>query len=377
MLDKKKNILFIFINNGIGGSGYVAAKTALLASTEFNVTFLSNKKNSNFFVNFFKNTSIQYISILSFFEYHFLIKRFLPRKWLLTFYFFCVKLKINRIISKFPPNITHIHSTEALLLVDNQNFNKTIFTIHETGGLLINYNYYYGFLFPYFYYLEKMKKIDLITSASESVLKKIFTLNPLKSEKFVIRNGCSSQNYDVKEFNNINAIFVGGSVLIKNFYFLLELLTFSDIELLKKINFKLKVLGHIDNELRTFVNQSKLKDFIILIGNVKLSEYYNILSQSNIYINTSLHETIPNSLMDAITYSLVPFVVDVGGIGEIIENDKTGIILNSSISESINTFKNEIMNKEKLKIISRNAHQLSQNFTWEKIFEDYKTLYNE
>lgn len=105
--------------------------------------------------------------------------------------------------------------------------------------------------------------------------------------------------------------------------------------------------------LEEFVRRYKAKDFIHFLG--RRSDINTILNNSNIFVLSSNHEGLPNSLMEAMAMGLPCIATDVGGVRQLITDMKNGIVVRpkspSSIVKAIetiikdNVLKNSIANE--------------------------------
>ena len=99
--------------------------------------------------------------------------------------------------------------------------------------------------------------------------------------------------------------------------------------------------GHLYNYLKNYIVQNNLNKKIKLMGHVENKN--KIYKNADLLIHTALFEGLPNSIVDALNYS-VPVVAyrGAGGISEILSNGKYGIIYNKNnkyeISKNINQF---------------------------------------
>ncbi len=169
------------------------------------------------------------------------------------------------------------------------------------------------------------------------------------------------------------ALFVGGSNPIKNIYLFIRLLEKIGVNQLKKIEFRLIILGFIDKNLKDYVSLSSVSEQITLVGNVDQTSYFNYMKQSNVYVNTSIHETIPNSLMDAIGHGLVPILTNTSGNLELL-TDKNNCIPISSTTNSSDLY-DRISEKDTLLKMSENILNIKKEYTWTKINQEYLNIY--
>ncbi len=102
------------------------------------------------------------------------------------------------------------------------------------------------------------------------------------------------------------------------------------INLIKNQKFVLDILGEgkHKNKLLELINRFNLKDKIFLRGYQKHPEEY--FKKADLYINCSLFEGFPNSVVEAISFN-IPVICSKshGGINEILSNGKGGYFFDS------------------------------------------------
>lgn len=373
----KKNICFIFVNNGLGGSANVALQNIILASKEYNVSVITNKINYNYFKNYLNRLPIKIGFIKSEMDIKGKLKLLTPI--LKHFYSFDRKATrtLQLLIQLNKPDIIHLHSTIALNYFFPKDFPKIkkIFTLHETGGLIPELNHFYNFGQTFSENLVKIRKFDYVTCASENVLNSVRQLTTSHKCKLIcIRNGISNVQSNSKSFQKINALFVGGALPVKNIYFFIHILEQIGLKTLKSINFQLNILGYFDQNLRDYITASPVSTIIRLEGLVNQALYLEYLSTCNVYVNTSFHETVPNSLMDAIDFGLVPILSNSGGNLELFGDSKNYICLNY-LENIPNDLISILRNEEYLNQIVRNNLELKHKFTWPIIYQSYNKIY--
>ena len=114
---------------------------------------------------------------------------------------------------------------------------------------------------------------------------------------------------------------------------------------------------------------------IFLIGQVDSASSY--LKAFDIFTLSSITEALPYVLLEAGYASLPVIASNVGGIPEIIENNKTGILVSPKNSEEIkNSIEYLMKNPEKLRFLGDSLKEkISKNFTQKIMLEKTFTLY--
>ena len=123
--------------------------------------------------------------------------------------------------------------------------------------------------------------------------------------------------------------------------------------------------------------ESKINGKVIYCTNLPWEQTMAILQSSTILIVPSRMESIPQVIKEAFYLKIPVIATNVGGIPEIIENKKTGILIppenpNQMIEEINNLLKNPPLIDE----LTENAFNfINENFTWDVLIDKYIQLY--
>ena len=187
-------------------------------------------------------------------------------------------------------------------------------------------------------------------------LKSIVIHNGIDNSTFLSYRNSSITVPKILIFNN-NNIFKGENI-------------FCDV--LEKIvhPFELIVVGRaieISN-----INLSKTTHIKPIKCRTELAKLYN---NSTILLFPSKADNLPLVPMEAMACGVCVFASAVGGIPEIIEHSKTGLLFNTPI-ELINQLNYYLLHPEEINIISKNAAELIiEKFSQEKMVFEYQKLY--
>ena len=150
------------------------------------------------------------------------------------------------------------------------------------------------------------------------------------------------------------------------------------INLIKNQDFVLDILGEGEhkNKLTKLINRFNLKDKIFLRGYKKRPEEY--FKKADLYINCSLFEGFPNSVIEAIGFN-IPVICSKshGGINEILSNGKGGYFFDSGNHEELaNLISKFLSNQKKFEQKTNYARKTISKFNtlnsvkrYEKIFK--------
>lgn len=162
---------------------------------------------------------------------------------------------------------------------------------------------------------------------------------------------------------------IGALNKIKNYQLLIKA---AEILVTQGVDFKIEIVGEGEEEvnLKHQIEANKLKDRVKLVGGVKSEELDAYYQRWDLYAQPSLSESFGISVFRALASGLPVVASNVGGLNEIVENKKSGILvpvdnhlsLTRAIRELCEDEKlREKMSKEAKKIVSRPEFNFEKN----------------
>jgi len=146
-------------------------------------------------------------------------------------------------------------------------------------------------------------------------------------------------------------------------------------------NTKLFIIGDgpQKNNLKKLTEKFDIQEKVIFFGYRKFEEIIAILKISDIFVNPSYTEGLPTSVIEAGLCNVPIIATNVGGTSEIIENEKSGFLINKKnileLKEKIEILYNNINLREDF---SKQAFQkIKNNFDWKKSVEIYLEVFTE
>jgi len=279
--------------------------------------------------------------------------------------------KLNKFIDSFEPDIIHTHLNTVFYFLFKTFFNrktKIFHTIHNDaffdGRLKIPskirfYSYKWHNVYPI-----------TISNKSNQSFEEFYNLNVAK----LIYNGRKKPNKS-KNFEKVKEeisqlkldseckIFIHLSRFVpeqKNHELLFE--AFNQLSLIYP-NIILLVIGQgYDSDIASTVkNKANSKTFFLGERN-NVADY---LYCSDAFCLSSYIEGLPISLLEALACGVVPICTPVGGIVDVIENEKTGFLSKSVDKENYFKALKRFMEKPNLISKSELIHHFEQNYSME------------
>ena len=295
--------------------------------------------------------------------------------------------KLNIIVKSERPNVLHAHSTFYAALsswyVCKKNKIPLIYEVRSAWDRDIHpgkHQKIQGYIFKE---LEKLsiKLADHVIYISKG-LKKHYSI---KNSHSIIYNAVDSLGVELsfpqKTVQQLNLGYIGSLVQYEGLEFLINALPFL-IE--KNIKFHVYIIG-IGREkisLEELVSKLELSEYVTFVGKVPPKEtlvwykkfHFIVLPRRNVDVTNLVVGLKP---IEAFSRKRLVIASAVGGMTEIIENDKTGVLVMPEAPESLaNAIFESYANWSKTVRVVENAFQLYKDqYTLGAMAEKYSTIY--
>lgn len=194
---------------------------------------------------------------------------------------------------------------------------------------------------------------DLMVAVSDAVAKDLIKYDGIDQSKIItLHNGVDTDRFDGKEksinirlelrlgINDFVLGFIGRLVPNKGLHYLID-----EVSILKKEHDNIKLLivgdGSLIDSLKRKVKKLDLIDNVQFAGERR--DIVDILSCIDIFVMPSVKEGLPNALLEAMAMRRPVIATNIGGIPEVVENNKTGILIESgkpkALAESVKRLK--------------------------------------
>lgn len=177
----------------------------------------------------------------------------------------------------------------------------------------------------------------------------------------------TKQNFEIK--NCLKLVSVGRFVWEKNYLNLIKTLHQSNL------NFCLTLIGGgpLKNEYLDYITKNKLNKTIKLIDWVDQHKLIELIISSDIYIQSSVSEGMPRTILEAMALKIPIISTAVGSIKGVLLNNKNSLLIDSSLIELVNkisALKNDINLRKNLTNVSYT--DVKSNYEWSLVFESYR-----
>ena len=356
----KKKILYFMVADFFGGVSKVVQDMCkgLSDNNEIEI-FLITNKNSKKYYKEIKGLNIFIINSTSKIELFFYIKK---------------------IIEENEIEIIHSHdnTTSLLSLIYKTVFNKKIKIIshiHACNEWLKRYN------FKKIIDMLIRNKYDLNIFCGENVRKfYLENANYLNRKKTIVLSNSvylPQKKFLKKETKNIYG-YVGRLSEEKGIFDLIKEVQ-KKIDLFENKKFYIIGSGPQENEIKNYIKKHSMdRNFIFLGFKTKLEFFYEVM---DVLLIPSHTEALPMVLLEAMAQGVLVLSMDVGIIGEVIENKKNGFLIKKgNYKEFVDTLLALDNEKEnEIKYLRENAYRTVKiNYNYDlflkKLIEIYKSI---
>jgi glycosyltransferase involved in cell wall biosynthesis len=335
-------------------------------------------------VNSWKDISPRYIELNDMVVIYLRLLRslsFTPRGILGSiFYLASTLLRLIRIINSYNIKIVNIHApVKASIIFVILKFISRIKIIAWYHGIITFNSEVASGRFGSKIITKFMKSSDAIITCSSFVQKHLIGYMPSIAEKtFVIYNGFSKDldfSYKRHDFHHLPEG-------LRNNKFILCIGAFNDIKCQNVLieafalinakiqNTKLVLIGGHGNQLpnvKKLIDQLGLNDSVLVFNNVPRDKIHVFLHHASLFVLPSKNEALGIAILEAGSFNLPVIATRVGGIPEIIEDGKNGLLTKSQdVQELAYAILNIFSNPEKAQEMARELKKkISDKFTWE------------
>ena len=306
---------------------------------------------------------------------------------------FLAMMQIIKLIKKIKPDIVHLNSSKISILGSTACFltkskicnlkSKIIYTAH---GWVFNepLPFYKKTFYKYAERLTSCFKNKIIC-VSNFDYKIALTNKIVPKEKLItIHNGIEpieflSRQEAREKLNLDNNEFIIGSVgnlyKTKGFIYLIEAIK----QLIDEgIDAKAVIIGEGPERqnLENLISKHNLKNKIILAG--RIQQAAELLSAFDIYVCSSIKEGLSYTIIETMLNGLPIIATKVGGNPELIEEGKTGFLIEPQNSLALSNKIEEIINTSDLQqeLSTKARIKAQEEFNLEKMVKKTKEVYN-
>lgn len=279
------------------------------------------------------------------------------------------KYKINVLLSQCPilggfnaifiskifsiPLMVEIHGMEYFRILDNRSIYNKVF------ASLLRYSF---------------KNATKVRSLSKKMTD-MLTERKIEANIVEIPNRVNIEVFNMPKKDNllgetIRIVSVGRFVWEKAFDIAIKAV----LDLQQTYNIELILIGGgpLEEEYMKIIKNNKN---IKLISRVPQEEFVPIVSKSDIYIQPSVSEGMPRTILEAMALKLPVIASDVGAISGIINSGENGLLIESGNINSLKLAIERLIEDDTLrgKIAINGYNDVITKYEWSKVFEKYRS----
>lgn len=151
---------------------------------------------------------------------------------------------------------------------------------------------------------------------------------------------------------------------------------------LVKLNYNIQYIiigdGIDKNALLYHVKRLKLEDTVVFLGYLSKKESFAYYEKASIYLQPSLQEALSNSIMEASFFGLPVVATNTGGIPEVVEHGRTGLLAPIANSDKLFEYLIRLIEDKELRLeYGRNANiKMKEEFNRNKEINEWLEIYN-
>jgi glycosyltransferase involved in cell wall biosynthesis len=168
---------------------------------------------------------------------------------------------------------------------------------------------------------------------------------------------------------------VGRLVAVKNQAMLLEALALVRAQ---GVRFKAVLAGEgpLLDDLQAQAARLGLSDRVLLAGNRR--DVPDMLAAYDVFVLSSLSEGLSNVILEAMAAGLPVVATDVGGAGELVQPDRTGILVSSNDAEAMAAALLKLVRSPETRLAMGGAARASaEHFSLDAMIRQYERVYLE
>jgi len=145
----------------------------------------------------------------------------------------------------------------------------------------------------------------------------------------------------------------------------------------KNTYFVLGGSGELEEKLKRKIKKDNLESRVFMTGYLEYEKYRDLLLVSDVFVNPSHHnEGIPNTIVQAGSCGLFIIATDVGGIGEVVIDKKTGLLIPQKDVKALEkSMLWALESAERREKIASDLNQvIKEKFDWRVLADQYYAL---
>jgi glycosyltransferase involved in cell wall biosynthesis len=275
---------------------------------------------------------------------------------------------------KFNPDLVHVHYAGGFCQWGLKT--KNIPLVVSVWGSDINLE---NSLLKNFYIKKVLKKADAITATSKSLKSDVVKFYPKIEDKTEIIPFGVKIPKAIIDHPPVNTIRICFTKSLKKIYGLDVLLQAISIvrNYIPNIEVNLAGEGEMKTELESLIKELNLTEKVNLVGFIDNENIYEFIGNHHLMVMPSLQEAFGVSALEASAVSRPVVATNVGGVPEVVIDNKTGILVKPNDSKDLAEAIIKLCSEPSLMIkMGQEGHEfVKNNYAWDDSLDKMISLY--
>ncbi len=319
------------------------------------------------------------VIVISLYDYHSIITERMEKNGIKIIYLnkksgldLSLTIKLVKIFKEYKPDIVHSHlyaGKYAHVAASICGVPGKVYTIHniaknEAGKMNRTFN---RFLFKHCHVVP----VSLSKEIQKSVVDE-YNIN--FKDTPVIFNGVSMEKWHIINdyTGNKKILHIGRFSAQKNHEVLVKAFS-TVVNRGHDVSLYLYGQGELEESIKELVKNLHMDKKIFFCG--LIDDVYSVMESTDIFVLPSLFEGMPMTLIEAMGTGMPILASNVGGIPDMIENEKSGLLCEPTVEEVAAGLEKLISSEEDRKLYGQNAVISSEKYSADKMAKDYYEIY--
>ena len=319
------------------------------------------------------------VIVISLYDYHSVITERMEKNGIKIIYLnkksgldLSLTIKLVKIFKEYKPDVVHSHlyaGKYAHVAASMCGVNGKVYTIHniaknEAGMMNRTFN---RFLFKHCHVVP----VSLSKEIQKSVVDE-YNIN--FKDTPVIFNGVSMEKCHIKNdyTGNKKVLHIGRFSKQKNHEVLVKAFSIV-VNRGHDVSLYLYGQGELEESIKELVKNLHMDKNIFFCG--LTDDVYSVMESTDIFVLPSLFEGMPMTLIEAMGTGMPILASNVGGIPDMIENEKSGLLCEPTVEQVAAGLEKLISSEEDRKLYGQNAVIGSEKFSADMMAKDYYEIY--
>ncbi|GGC48733.1 glycosyltransferase family 4 protein [Haloferax sulfurifontis] len=287
--------------------------------------------------------------------------------------------KFRRVIQEFQPDVVHAHNrffyTSVLAALHSLYSDYKLVTTLHLGdiGMISGVGGAAAKTFEQTisrFVISQSDQVIGVSAAAESIAQSLGA-----KQTAVVRNSVDVEDFSPTPTNEKSLLYIGRLVRNNGIQDLLTALP-GILDAHPDAVVHIVGSGPLEEDVREFIESNGISDSVTIHGYVEdISEMYN---RASVFCRPSYSEGLPLTMLESMASGVPPVVTGIAGVPEVVEDNKTGVLLNpgepKAIEQNINDLFNCPKRRERLSKTARKY--VSENLTWEQRTKRVMNVYD-